>query len=123
MYSDVRIELSGPGRVTAAVRLIDSAGLSPQVGPLIEPMAPGQRQETGGFVREGLDIQGFPATCEDGGPQGVRRLQVRLSTRLRLTLQSAASRDALVAAVNAIDLKALTRLAPDQAAAPSDLKP
>lgn len=118
LYSEVRAVLEGSAGRSAQLVMIDCGGLPPQVGPVLEPMPAGQRKDLGGFVREGFQVDGFPAVLEDGTPKSTRRIQVVVSNRLRVTLESAvATREDLVAAVRAINLRAAAELTTPKPAA------
>ncbi len=120
LFTEVRGQFEGPSGNKIDLLMVDSAGLASHTRGGLAPIAPGKRVVDHDFVREGFKIDGFPAILEDGGPQGARRIQVQVSPRLRITVDSPkATRDDLVAAVRAIDLRAAAALTTTKAAAPA----
>lgn len=117
LYSEVRAQLQGKGAQQGSLLLVDTGGLPPEAAPpVLDVVVQGGREEKGGLVREAFEAGGYPGVCEDPGPKMTRRVQVEVSKRVRLTLESSqASCADLITSAKAIDLKAVDSLAGGEA--------
>ena len=113
LYSEVRAQLEGKGAQQMSLLLVDTGGLRAQAAPPVLDLLPaGGREQKGALVRKAFDVGGYPGVSEDLGPQMARRIQVRVSERVRLTLEtSQASCADMIAAARAMNLKAVAALA------------
>ncbi len=107
MYSEIRGPLTTADNRTAALSLLDCAGLPPAT--IGRPALPKPGETIEG--RTGLDLGGYRAATEKT-PTGAR-VDVEVSPRLRLRIEGEKFKvDELLAAARALDLAGIAALAP-----------